>query len=50
MLIKNLHQETTCEVQRLQFRQICAILEGVHARNEVSSGGGTITGTKEQKL
>ncbi|MBD5439170.1 MAG: IS1595 family transposase [Treponema sp.] len=34
------------KVQRLQFRQICATLEGVRTRNEVSSGGATITGTR----
>ena len=34
------------QIQRLQFRQICATLEGVRTRNEVSSGGATITGTR----
>ncbi len=29
----------TLEVQRLRFRQICATLEGVRARDEVSIGG-----------
>ena len=32
-------QESVREIQRLRFRQICAILERVHTRNEISSVG-----------